>query len=100
VSFRIQIREEGLADMDEAAAWYEEQQAGLGSDFVRAIRTAVNSLPANPPDPSTSQSPFQCPVVSAPRFPYRIFYQVRGDLITVFAVIHAARHDRHWQQRA
>lgn len=35
----------------------------------------------------------------ARRFPYRIFFIVRDDAIVVFAVIHAARHDRHWRER-
>jgi len=32
-------------------------------------------------------------------FPYRIVYRFADDLVTVVAVIHAARHDRHWQER-
>lgn len=37
--------------------------------------------------------------VLARRFPYRIFFIVRTDAVVVFAVLHAARHDRHWRQR-
>jgi plasmid stabilization system protein ParE len=33
------------------------------------------------------------------RFPYRIFYIVRSDALVVFAVLHAARHERYWQVR-
>jgi hypothetical protein len=34
------------------------------------------------------------------RFPYRVFFIVLPDAIVVFAVLHAARHDRIWKQRA
>jgi toxin ParE1/3/4 len=34
------------------------------------------------------------------RFPYRVFFIVRPDAIVIFAVLHAARHDRAWKQRA
>jgi len=34
------------------------------------------------------------------RFPYRVFFIVRLDAIIVFAVLHAARHDRVWTHRA
>jgi len=34
------------------------------------------------------------------RFPYRVFFIVRPDAIVVFAVVHAARHDRVWKHRA
>lgn len=37
--------------------------------------------------------------ILARRFSYRIFYIVRTDAIVVFAVLHTARHDRHWKQR-
>jgi mRNA-degrading endonuclease RelE of RelBE toxin-antitoxin system len=35
------------------------------------------------------------------RFPYRIIYEVieAEQVVIVAAVIHAARHDRHWQSR-
>ncbi|MBA3543849.1 MAG: type II toxin-antitoxin system RelE/ParE family toxin, partial [Chthoniobacterales bacterium] len=35
------------------------------------------------------------------RFPYRIIYEViePENLVVVAAVLHAARHDRHWQKR-
>ena len=35
------------------------------------------------------------------RFPYRVVYEVREreQAVTVVAVLHAARHDRHWRAR-
>jgi hypothetical protein len=33
------------------------------------------------------------------RFPYRIIFRVIGDTVVVYAVIHAARHDRRWKER-
>jgi plasmid stabilization system protein ParE len=35
------------------------------------------------------------------RFPYRVIYEVveAGQTVIVAAVLHAARHDRHWQSR-
>jgi len=33
------------------------------------------------------------------KFPYRVVFQVREDLITVIGVIHSARHDRQWRLR-
>jgi toxin ParE1/3/4 len=35
------------------------------------------------------------------RFPYRVIYEVieADQMVIVAAVLHAARHDRHWQQR-
>ena len=33
------------------------------------------------------------------RFPYRICYYIEGQTVHVFAVLHAARHDREWRRR-
>jgi plasmid stabilization system protein ParE len=33
------------------------------------------------------------------RFPYRICYYVEAQTVHVFAVVHAARHDREWRRR-
>ena len=35
------------------------------------------------------------------RFPYRVVYEVdeAGQTVKVAAVLHAARHDRHWKKR-
>jgi plasmid stabilization system protein ParE len=33
------------------------------------------------------------------RFPYGVFYRLRQDGLFVLAVVHHARHPRHWQRR-
>ena len=33
------------------------------------------------------------------RFPYRIFFSLKGDTVVVHAVSHGHRHDRHWKDR-
>lgn len=35
------------------------------------------------------------------RFPYRVIYEVleAEHVVVVAAVLHAGRHDRHWQRR-
>lgn len=32
-------------------------------------------------------------------FPYRIIFRVIRDTVVIYAVIHAARHNRHWRER-
>ena len=100
VNYRLDIREVALADIEAAAEWYEDQQPGLGADFVRAVRHAMDSLPANPLIHRVRDSRRGVRWFLPRRFLYRIVYRMKDELITVFAVIHAARHDRHWKQRA
>jgi toxin ParE1/3/4 len=99
VSYRLEIREDALADIEAAAVWYEEQQSGLGADFTRRVRHAIDALAANPLIHRLRDRRRNVRWCLPPRFPYRIVYRVRDDLVTVFAVIQAARHDGHWKKR-
>ena len=33
------------------------------------------------------------------RFPYRVLYILHTRYLVVFALIHAVRHEKHWQRR-
>ena len=48
MNWRLDIRPDALADIEEAVAWYEQRQPGLGADFARAVQKAINALPQNP----------------------------------------------------
>ena len=41
---RVRILEEAADEAIEAAAWYEEQRAGLGVEFVQAFHPALDLL--------------------------------------------------------
>jgi plasmid stabilization system protein ParE len=99
VRWRLDIREEALLDIEIAADWYEQRELGLGSDFARTVRVAIRRLPENPRAYRLRDRRRQIYWFLPPRFPYRIFYRLSDDLTTMFAVIHAARHDRHWKRR-
>lgn len=99
MSWELDIRADALADIEAAAAWYEERQPGLGVEFARTVRQAINSLADNPLIYRLRDRRRNVRWFLPPRFPYRIFYRVRAEHITVFAVLHAARHDRHWRHR-
>jgi plasmid stabilization system protein ParE len=99
VNYSLDIRPDALADIENAAQWYEDQEPTLGADFARVILDAIQTIPANPLMHRLRDRQRNVRWLLAPRFPYRIAYRVRDELITVFAVIHVARHDRHWKKR-
>ena len=96
---RLIVRPEAEADMTEAAVWYEERVKGLGLEFTLEIHAAIQRVVEHPFAQVCVRRQPEVRRVLARRFPYRIFYLVRTDVIVVFAVLHAARHDRHWQRR-
>jgi toxin ParE1/3/4 len=101
MSWRVVIRPEVEQDIADAANWYETRQPGLGIGFVEEIIRVWDALAENPLL-NARKHPRKNIRWSYPnRFPYRVIYEVDESLQTVVvaAVLHAARHDRHWQRR-
>ena len=99
MSYRLVVRPEVDADLLEAEAWYEEKQPRLGHEFLRAARETMARLPQNPLLYRIRHRTKQVRWTYPRRFPYRIVFRVIRDTVVIYAVIHAARHDREWQRR-
>jgi len=101
VNWVVEFRPEVEADMAEAAAWYEARQAGLGSEFVEEVIRIWRALGVDPLVNCRRHPTKNIRWRYPERFPYRVIYQVLETerIVVVAAVLHAARHDRHWQRR-
>ena len=101
MSWRIEFRPEVEQDVAEAAGWYEERQPGLGADFIEEVIRGWEALADNPLLGSQRHPIKNIRWRMTERFPYRVIYEVNEaqHRLTVAAVLHAARHDRHWRQR-
>jgi len=101
MSWQVVVRPEAEEDMAEAAAWYEERQSGLGPEFVHEVILVWDALAENPLLNSRRHSEKDIRWRHPERFPYRVIYEVieADKTVVVAAVLHAARHDRHWQRR-
>ncbi|MSU61882.1 MAG: hypothetical protein EXS31_05715 [Pedosphaera sp.] len=101
MNWRVVVRPEAGDDVKEAAAWYDTQRAGLGSEFTEEVLRVFDALALNPllncRRHPRKDIRWRCPE----RFPYRVIYEaiVEERLVVVAAVLHAARHDRHWLRR-
>jgi toxin ParE1/3/4 len=100
MSRRLIVRADAESDIAEAATWYNAREAGLGFDLINEVGAAIRRAVENPFLYLTVRKQPEIHRVLARRFPYRIFYIVREDAVVVFAVLHAARHDRNWKRRA
>jgi plasmid stabilization system protein ParE len=96
---RLIVRPEAEADITEAALWYEERAVGLGLELTLEVGAAIRRAVEDPLLHLRLRHGMEVRRVLTRRFPYRVFFVVRDDAIVVFAVIHAARHDRHWRER-
>ena len=99
MSRRLIVRDEAEADLIEAVLWYDERETGLGLELTLEVWAVIGRAVENPRHHLLLRHRPEVRRVLIRRFPYRIFFIVRDDAIVVFAVLHAARHDRHWRER-
>ena len=101
MNWRVEFAPADEQDVAEAADWYESRQPGLGAEFVEEIIRVWDALADNPllncRRHPTKHIRWRYP----DRFPYRVVYEVNeaNQTVKVAAVLHAARHDRHWKKR-
>lgn len=87
------VRAEAEWDLEVARDWYEQKRAGLGGEFLDEFAAAMQSLERNPEREHLYHGNFRR--VLFRRFPYKIFYQVIGERVVVFRVLHAKQdHER------
>jgi len=84
-------------DAAEAAGWYESRQPGLGAKFRASVKAAIGNLRD---DALLHRIRFRdVRRAGLRRFrDYGLFYVVRGDEVTIFAIVHGARNPT-WVRR-
>ncbi len=94
MAFRLKFSSRALREIGKAQEWYEAQSQGLGEEFIAATELQLKRL---------EQAPLLYAEVIAgvrrallPRFPYGLFYTIRGELVHVLAVLHDARNPKRW----
>lgn len=99
---RVRILEKAADEAVEAAAWYEEQQPGLGIEFAQALHAALDLLEeeivplANMPG-AAGQEGAKRLILS--RFPYDLVVRKQHDILILVAVAHHSRRPGYWRGR-
>jgi plasmid stabilization system protein ParE len=85
--------------LDVAAAyqWYENEQPGLGQEFLGRLRAVYDQIAAGPLHYQDLRAGIRRALLR--RFPYAVYFAVEGDLVIVLAVLHASRDPAEWQRR-
>jgi toxin ParE1/3/4 len=88
------IHREARAELDEAAAFYEQQEYGLGASLLAEVEQALRLVGEHPSAwPPYRATTFRHIVLQ--RFPYREFH----DAIWVTAIAHGKRRPGYWRRR-
>ena len=94
------VRPEAETDLTDATVWYNSRESGLGLELISEVHSAIARAIKNPESFTRVRRNPMVRRVLTRRFPYRIVFIDRQDTIIVFAILHAAQHDRVWKQRA
>ena len=93
------ISPETQLDIEDAFEWYSTQNPKLGSEFVRAIDSAISKI---------GTDPFAYPVIHRQtrrillrRFPHRLFYTINQEqqIISIVGCFHGKRDPKTWRDR-
>jgi toxin ParE1/3/4 len=87
------------ADLDVAAAfhWHQNEQPGLGLEFLDQLRATYGRIAAGPLRYQDLRSGVRRALLR--RFPYAVYFAVEGAVVVVLAVLHASREPAEWQRR-
>jgi plasmid stabilization system protein ParE len=77
------------ADIEAAFNWYEDQQAGLGQDFLAELFAHYRRLPREAELYAVRFGGIRR--MNLRRFPFGIFYVVRPEWIAILGVLHGSR---------
>jgi plasmid stabilization system protein ParE len=98
MTYTVRLREEAEYDLESAAVWYESQKRGLGHEFLDVVSGMLESIERNPMSFPVVHRDIHRAVI--PRFPFSIFYIVRGLDVSVVSVMHGSRHPSRWKGRS
>ena len=92
------VRPLAEADLEDAARWYEDEQAGLAERFFSDVDRTLARI---------RERPFQFPTVAGEvrrallhTFPYAVHFRASDQAVVVLAVLHLRRNPKIWRGRA
>jgi len=90
------------ADLDDAAAWYEARQTGLGGDMIDEVYAAVARVVAMPvayPKVAGCPRGREVRVVLPHRFDFLVVYEATAVEVVIVSVTHGRSARHQWRSR-
>lgn len=100
---RFRFLPEALTDLEEAAAWYEDQRPGLGADLLDEFDACITGAIESPGTGSRSGTTASGNEIRRYRLlrfrRYAILMALVDEFPTVVAFEHSSRRPRYWKDR-
>lgn len=97
--FTIKIDIEAIRDIEDAAAWYNEQSAKLGNRFKQQVKKQIDLLAIQALNYSVRYANVRCMLIF--KFPFLVHYIIdeASNTVQIFAVLHTSRYPKIWLKR-
>jgi len=98
----VRISPEAAIELEEAAAWYEHEQIGLGSRLLDAFEHAVKLL--EEPNPPLTPVEGKAGMLGARKlilhkFPFSLIVSEMDSSLAIVALAHHSRKPGYWRDR-
>ena len=97
-SFLLSVSPRAEEEALRAARWYEERSQGLGVAFLETLEQTLAGIVENPLRFPLVHQSFRRALMK--RFPYGVFFRVRGEQIRISATVHLSRDPDRWRRRS
>ena len=97
MNFSLRLRLEVVTDLEDGARWYDERSMGLGGEFLRETRLALDRIVQHPEQAAPDGTGIRS--VRLHRFPYVVHYRIEGAMVVVFAIMFGGRDPSAWKDR-
>ena len=95
--YKISFKPEVYNDIKTAYHWYESQRIGLGEDFLLTLEDSYAKITRTPKIYQDIYKNVRRKLVR--RFPYGIFFVLRGNEVIIIAIMHTRRKPSDWNER-
>jgi plasmid stabilization system protein ParE len=93
----VVVQPEAEQETDEAVAWYEEREPGLGLRLLHDLDVAYAAIARRPELFPPVGAGFRRALLRT--FPYAVFFELDGDMVVVHSVFHCSRKPSIWKSR-
>jgi len=94
---RLILVPEAEQDVADAYGWYEGRRVGLGEEFLSCVDASIQAICRAPEMYPVVHETYRRALVR--RFPYAVFYEYKGETVTIYSVFHTSRDPEKWRQR-
>lgn len=86
------VKEEADNESAESYLWYENQQTGLGEEFLEEVEAALNVIQNHPLHYQKVYKTYRH--IPLRRFPFVLIFEIENNSVIVYSIFHTSRNPK------